>query len=662
MRGCGLPGAGVSKLMARRPRSPVPALLGCALLAAPVDARPTALATRAPSLGHALGANVTRPAPETFAWLDAAVADVVARHGVPGVAAALVDRQGTVHELALGLADRDRGRAMTPTTPFRVLSISKSLLAAGALQLAAEGRLDLGARVRDLAPGVGIQNPWAATHPLRVIHLLEHSSGLDDFGFHEIQARGRDGDLPLADLLARSFAPRRVRWPPGTRQAYGNPGYALLAHLVERAAGEGYAAYLERTLFRPAGMDTAGFGNPTPARLAEGYPRSTGPPVPYRPVYFHPAAGATLSARDLARFTRLLLGRGLLDGRRVLAREAVLRMEVRETGPPVPPDAGIGFAKGLYPRGHRVVPTLGHYGGGHAFQATFRYSPELGRGYVLLQNCSDRDRAFEELQRLLVTAMTRDLPERAEPPAVPSPGPEDLAGDYVHASPRHELLRLADRMRHTRRVTRGPGGLLLARGRRAPVPLVAVAAGAFREPDHSAPGVAFVRGAGGELLLLDGRDTFARVEVPWHRALGDLVLTALLLALLAGPTGLWTWLQGRLLELRPEPGPVVVIDDAPARAGAALLAGATGALLAAGLGLWAIPVHGYGEPGTAALLVHAATLLYPVLAWGALGVTAATWMRALRRPGHALRFLLALGHGVLAAMLTAAGLLPLRTF
>src|SRR5687767_13857259 len=125
----------------------------CALFAAP----PTA-------------AEPSRPPPRTVEELRAAVSAVLEREGVPGAGLALVEDGHLTWAGGVGLAERARGEPVTADTLFRVGSVSKSFLALAILRQVDKGRLDLRARVSDLAPDVAIENRWEATHPITVAH------------------------------------------------------------------------------------------------------------------------------------------------------------------------------------------------------------------------------------------------------------------------------------------------------------------------------------------------------------------------------------------------------------------------------------------------------------------------------------------------------------
>jgi CubicO group peptidase (beta-lactamase class C family) len=173
------------------------------------------------------------PVPQTVEEFRAAAARVLAETGVPGAGLALVRQDGVEWAGGIGYADRERQLPVTAQTGFRVGSVSKTFVAMALVQLAEDGFLNLDATVYELAPDLAIDNPWEETHPVRVIHLLQHTAGFDDMHFNETYVRGDEPDRSLEDVLRLNPRSRRVRWPPGTRMAYSNPGYGVAGLILE---------------------------------------------------------------------------------------------------------------------------------------------------------------------------------------------------------------------------------------------------------------------------------------------------------------------------------------------------------------------------------------------------------------------------------------------
>src|SRR5690606_37525803 len=129
------------------------------------------------ALIHPACAAEAAPAPSTLPELLTAIEKLMTATRTPGVALALVDREGLIYAGALGLADVADDTPATADTLFRIGSISKGFVALAALQLQAEGRLDLNATLASVAPEIEFTNAWEASAPVRLVHLLEHTAG-----------------------------------------------------------------------------------------------------------------------------------------------------------------------------------------------------------------------------------------------------------------------------------------------------------------------------------------------------------------------------------------------------------------------------------------------------------------------------------------------------
>ena len=140
---------------------------------------------------------------------------------MPGAGIALVTKDKVVWTGGVGKADLATNRDVTADTMFRVGSITKGFVALSALQLAERGKLSLDEKVSDVAPEIPVVNPWAATNPVTLAQLLEHTAGFDDFSlaeFYDFDASPDDPHpRPLLWTLTHFTGPEHVRWRPGSR-------------------------------------------------------------------------------------------------------------------------------------------------------------------------------------------------------------------------------------------------------------------------------------------------------------------------------------------------------------------------------------------------------------------------------------------------------------
>jgi CubicO group peptidase (beta-lactamase class C family) len=236
---------------------------------------------------------------------------------IPGISAAVIQRDAEVFAGGSGFADVAVGRKIDGDTILYAGSLSKIFTAVLTLNLVSEGLVELDQPV----PGIGndLVGPT-------VTHLLTHSSGLvreGNFGYWF------SGDFPDRTTLSRFLQSTEFRTPPGQAVRYSNVGYAALGLYIEDVAGQPFAAMLESRVLEPLAMNASGAPGPTPG-LARGYtPPGRMIPSIERPFAgvgaesgdrylreYHnaeamtPAFGIYTSATDLGRLARFLLGYG----------------------------------------------------------------------------------------------------------------------------------------------------------------------------------------------------------------------------------------------------------------------------------------------------------------------------------------------------------------
>lgn len=175
-----------------------------------------------------------------------------------------------------GKADLELGVPITPSSVFRIGSVSKQVTAAAVLLLARDGELSLDDPVRRWIPELPERDP-----PVTVRHLLHHTSGLRDYlGLMTLSGkRERDyyTDGEVLEMLARQ---RGLNFPAGSEHLYSNSGYFLLGQIVRAASGRSLREFAAGRIFRPLGMTSSHFHD-DPDRIvprrATGYaPREDG--------------------------------------------------------------------------------------------------------------------------------------------------------------------------------------------------------------------------------------------------------------------------------------------------------------------------------------------------------------------------------------------------
>lgn len=372
------------------------------------------------ALGIGVGASAqstTDPWPGSVAEFRAAVQKVLDETGVPGAGLALVRQSGVEWAGGVGLADRDRRTPVTAETHFRAGSISKTFIAMALVQLSEDGDLDLDQPIAEIASEVPFNNPWEAGDPVRVIHLLQHTAGFDDMHFNEIYNLQDEPDLPLIDVLRRNPRSRDVRWRPGTRASYSNPGYAIAGYLVEKITGKPYEDFIAERTFAPLGMTTSSFQltREDEALLAKGYRARTGPPVSYSQIYLRPAGNLHTSPIEMGQFVHVLLNWGETEEQLVIDPEYLSNMEHPRSSLASEAGLRVGYGSAIAASTTEGFPMLGHGGGIDGFSSLYAYSPARDIGYVVLLNSTHSTDAMRRISQLAVRYLKADV----EPPAKP---------------------------------------------------------------------------------------------------------------------------------------------------------------------------------------------------------------------------------------------------
>jgi CubicO group peptidase (beta-lactamase class C family) len=327
--------------------------------------------------------------PTNLQDLDRSLAAIFEAHHVPGAAVVVVENGKVGLSGAYGFADRAAKRPVTAATLFRAGSISKSITSIAVLLLVQEGKLDLNAKLSDLAPEVRFDNPWEATDPVRLVHLLEHTSGFEDLRFRHYLIDGHQ--MPLRRAID-AYSPYRCQWRPGTYFSYSNAGPVIAGYIVERVSGMSFAEFTRQRIFVPLGMQSARWDQPSlPPELSKSYWANGGAESPYVDIPGKPSGALIATAEDLARLELMLLGRGSLNGVTLLNPEAVKRLETPASSLGARSGLPYGYGLGNYATVSPKAVYHGHNGAIDAFLAEYRYAPEHGSGVVVMLNSNSTE-------------------------------------------------------------------------------------------------------------------------------------------------------------------------------------------------------------------------------------------------------------------------------
>lgn len=307
--------------------------------------------------------------------------DLLDEHGFSGVIT--VRRPGErVVALARGMADRAQGRPNTIDTNFATASATKGLTALAVASLVETGELEFATTMRSLA---GDELPHVDP-AVTIEDLLGHTSGagdyLDESAIGDIDDYVMDTPVHLLTepgaYLSMVAAPHQVA-PPGTRFAYNNGAYIMLAIAVERSTGRSYYDVVTERVLLPAGMNGSGFfrSDQLPSGAALGYLGDGRTNVFHLPVRGCGDGGIYMTAGDVERLWDALFG-----GRIVEAEMANRLTRPRRDVPDQDMRYGLGFW--LRPDRHTVL--LVGADAGVSFVAA--HDRPSGVGYTVISNSS----------------------------------------------------------------------------------------------------------------------------------------------------------------------------------------------------------------------------------------------------------------------------------
>ena len=367
---------------------------------------------------HGLDANRLR---RITAWMERQVQERLAGVSV------MVSRRGQVafHECR-GMADVARGLPMAADTVVRVYSMTKPLTSVALMILYEEGLFQLDDLITPVLPCFRGMQVWAgegrepvpAERDITYRDLLTHTAGLT-YGFMHatpVDALYREHgvDFQTADATLGEVVERAAALPllaqPGSAWNY-SIATDVVGHLVAVLSGQPFADFLHERVLAPLGMaDTSFQVRPDQvARFAANYARGEdGRPVllddPATSRFTQARAiasgggGLVSTAGDYMRFCHLMLGRGTLDGVRLLGRKTVELMTANHLGGDMAAMgqarfsessyAGIGFGLGfsvmLDPARAQIVGSPGEYAWGGAASTAFWVDPAEELAVILL--------------------------------------------------------------------------------------------------------------------------------------------------------------------------------------------------------------------------------------------------------------------------------------
>jgi len=301
-----------------------------------------------------------------YTALDDFISSQMSKHGLPGVAIAVIEDDKIAYLNSYGVDGADR--SMTAQTQMLIGSQSKSFTALAIAQLAEQGQLNLNDPVQAYIPEFKVADESASVQ-ITINHLLHHTSGLSDSGFGVI--------IPLdatSEQVVLKLAQARLTAPVGFSHQYFNVGYSVLAYIVELVSGQTYTEYIDEHILIPLDMGSSTADPFHAADLAPGFTRLFGFPVRMRegiPAYGVGEGFIVSTAEDMARYAIAFQ----TDGAGLVSPEMLKLILTPGIG-----SYGMGWY--ILDGGAKIV----HGGANQTYHTEVNLYPRLNRAFVLLTN------------------------------------------------------------------------------------------------------------------------------------------------------------------------------------------------------------------------------------------------------------------------------------
>ena len=279
---------------------------------------------------------------EKLAEIDDAIQHAIRNQACPGGVLWLEHRGHSYHKAYGNRSLVPDTEPMSEDTIFDLASLTKVIACTPAVMLLIErGQIKLDAPVQSYLPEFNGDGNEAVT----VRHLLTHVSGLPG----DIETRS---DWHGQEAAIQKACAEKLLTPPGTAFRYSDINFFLLAEIVQRVTKTPLEEFVAREIFSPLKMIDTGY-LPPKTKLGRIAPTEVVGGKAYRGIVHDPTArhmggvaghaGLFSTAADLARYARMLLNQGELEGARIFKPETVQLMTSVQTPPGLTARRGLGW-------------------------------------------------------------------------------------------------------------------------------------------------------------------------------------------------------------------------------------------------------------------------------------------------------------------------------
>jgi CubicO group peptidase (beta-lactamase class C family) len=279
---------------------------------------------------------------DKLAEMDAAINSAIASNQIPG-GVLWVEHNGVAYHKAFGSRALVPAREpMTEDTIFDAASLTKVVACTPAVMILVErGKISLNAPVKNYIP----EFTGDGRDEITVRQLMTHVSGLPP----DIETKS---DWQGQGMAVKKACEIKLQSTPGTVFKYSDINFFLLGEIVQRVSKIPLEVFVQHEIYAPLKMSDTGF-LPPKEKLPRIAPTEVVNGIPFRGIVHDPTArhmggvaghaGLFFTASDLARYARMLLNNGELDGVKIFKPETVKLMTNVQTPPDISAKRGLGW-------------------------------------------------------------------------------------------------------------------------------------------------------------------------------------------------------------------------------------------------------------------------------------------------------------------------------
>lgn len=320
-----------------------------------------------------------------FSNIDKYIDAYVNKSGIPGLSVGIVKDNQIVYLRSFGSAD-NKGRSVTPQTPFILGSTSKSFTALAIMQMVEKGKLNLDDTVQKYLPWFRVEN-LESSSKITIRHLLNHTSGMSRNGAYSLISMSDLNDL---ERYIRKLRSVKLTQSVGASFQYSNEGYQILGLIVESISGLSFSDYISRNIFVPLQMKHS-YTSKVDAKangLAEGNRVIFGFPVTSDLMYpkaYIPIGYLISSSEDMCNYLICQMNDGVFENKRVASSSTINEMHK----PAIKIESNSYYGMGWFSGLTNGVYTVKHTGSVEDYYSYMAIIPKGNWGVIVLSNVNN---------------------------------------------------------------------------------------------------------------------------------------------------------------------------------------------------------------------------------------------------------------------------------